>query len=157
MIEDNQEQETRRLGILEGIKNGLGNVKIAAGLGIPLLVLIKDLKRMRHNRDSELVQAHVTALDNAREKKQLIAELPNDRFYHMMGMSLTEKTFSNMMSFYRPEIMKILKSENEGDAIRQLPSSIRRTLKSNGIIAQNFPQLTSRAHAYLTGTPAVHQ
>jgi hypothetical protein len=150
MIKDIQEQETRRLGILEGIKNGLGNVKIAARLGIPLLVVIKDLKRMRHNRDPELVQAYVTALDQARAKKQSVAELTNDRFYHMTGMILTEKTFSNMMSFYRPEIMKILKSDVEGDAIRQLPSSVRRILKHNGIIAQNSPQISSKAHAYLS-------
>lgn len=150
MITEIQEQETRRLDILEGIKNGLGNVKIAAGLGIPLWVVINDLKRMRHNRDPELVQAHVNAFDRARAMKLSVAELPNDRFYHMTGMSLTEKTFSNMMSFYRPEIMKILKSDVEGDAIRQLPSSVRRILKQNGIIAQNSLKITSEAHAYLS-------
>lgn len=149
MITNIQEQETRRLDILKGVNNGLGAVKIAARLGVPAWVVIKDLKRMRYNRDSELRQAYVTALDQARAKKLSVAELPNDRFYHMTGMSLMEKTFSNMMSFYRPEIMKILKSDIECDAIRQLPSSVRRILKNNGIIAQNSPQITSKAHAYL--------
>jgi len=151
METDIQEQETRRLDILKGINNGFGNVKIAAELGIPLWVVINDLKRMRHNRDSELAQAYVNVLDQARAKKLSIAELPNDRFYHMTGMSLTEKTFNNMMSFYRPEIMKIYKSDIEGVMIRELPSSVRKTLKNNGIIAQGWssPQLTSKARAYL--------
>jgi hypothetical protein len=151
MKKDIQEQETRRLDILKGINNGFGNVKIAAELGIPLGVVINDLKRMRHNRDSELAQAYVNALNQVREKKLSVAELSNDRFYHMTGMSLTEKTFNNMMSFYRPEIRKIYKSDIEGTMIRELPSSIRRTLKKNGIIARGWssPQLTSKAREYL--------
>ncbi len=153
MMTDIQEQKTRRLDILEGINNGVGKVEIAAGLGVPVWVVIKDLKRMRHNRDSKLVQAYETASARIRAMKQAVADLPNDRFYSMTGMSLKEKTFNNMISFYRPEFIKILKSDVECDAIRDLTDSVRRTLKHNGIITQKSPQITSKARNYLTKKP----
>ncbi len=48
-----QEQETRRLNIIDGINEGFGNTKIAAKLGVPLWTVIGDLKKMRHNRDTD--------------------------------------------------------------------------------------------------------
>ncbi|MBN2334921.1 hypothetical protein JXL21_05135 [Candidatus Bathyarchaeota archaeon] len=151
-----QEQETRRLDILDGINGGYANSEIAVKLGVPLWVVRRDLKRMRHNRDPELKQAYRKAEEQVQAEKQSIASLPDERFQRMTGMTFKEKTFNNMMSFYRPELRKILEAENECAAIRDLSDSVRKTLKRNGIIAQGWktPEITAHARAYLTGVPA---
>jgi hypothetical protein len=153
-----QEQETRRLDILKGIVGGFANSKIAAKLGVPLWVVRRDLKRMRHNRDPELKQAYREAQEQVQANKQSIAGLPDERFHRMTGMTFKEKTFNNMMSFYRPELRKILEAENECAAIRELPNSVRKTLKRNGIIAQGWkvPKITAHARAHLTGVPSAN-
>jgi len=153
-----QEQETRRLDILKGITGGFANSKIAEKLGVPLWVVRRDLKRMRYNRDPELKQAYREAEEQVQAKKQSIAGLPDERFHRMTGMTFKEKTFNNMMSFYKPELTKILKAENECAAIRDLPNGVRKTLKRNGIIAQGWkvPEITEHARVHLTGVPSVN-
>jgi len=150
-----QEQETRRLHILEGINEGFAYSKIAAKLGVHTWVVMRDLKRMRHNRDPELKQAIRKGQERVQVKKQSAASLPDKRFHSMTGMTLKEKTFNNMMTFYEPELTKILKSNNECAAIRDLPKSVRRTLKHNGIIVQGWrtPEITALARTYLTRAP----
>jgi len=150
-----QELETRRLNILDGINEGFAYSKIADKLGVHLWVVMNDLKRMRHNRDPELKQVIRKAQELAQEKKRSIANQPAERFHRMTGMTFKEKTFNNMMSFYKPELVKILKSDNECAAIRDLPKSVRRTLKHNGIIAQGWrtPEITTIARTYLTRAP----
>ena len=154
-----QKQETRRLDIIDCITKGIETSKIAKRLEVPLWTIIRDLKRMRHHRDSELIEAYSYAREQALLKKQLATNLPDEKFRNMTGMTFQEKTRSNMMYFYRPELRKILKSENEGDAIRELPNSVRRTMKRNGIITAGWKylQITASARAYLTGDPSVHQ
>jgi hypothetical protein len=152
-----QEQEKRRPIILEGINGGIENSKIAAKLGVPLWVVKRDLKRMRYNRDPELKQAYRKAQEQIQAKEQLVTSILGERFQRMTGMTFKEKTFNNMMSFYKPELTKILKAENECTAIRDLPKSVRKTLKRNGIIAQGWkvPEITAHARTYLTGVPPV--
>jgi hypothetical protein len=159
MTNNIQEQETRRLDIIDGINRGFGSAKIAIKLDVPHWIVKGDLKRMRHNRDSELKQAYSNAKEQVLVKKQLIANLPNERFHSMTGMTFKEKTFSNMMSFYEPELRKILKAESECDAIRDLSASVRKTLKHNGIIANGWksPQITAHARTCLTGIPFVNR
>ncbi|MFC1803087.1 hypothetical protein ACFL0D_03865 [Thermoproteota archaeon] len=159
MTSNIQEQEMRRLDIIDGINRGIAYTKIAARLGVPIRVVKRDLQRMKCNRDSKLKQAYSYAREQAQVKKQLIADLPNQRFHSMTGMTFKEKTFSNMMSFYGPELREILKAENEREAIRDLPSSVRKTLRRNGIIAQVYksPQITADARTYLTGTPHMNR
>jgi hypothetical protein len=62
-----------------------------------------------------------------------------------------------MMLFYRPELRKILKSENEDDAIRELPKNVKKAMKRNGIISTKWQclEITPYARAYLTGNPSV--
>jgi len=153
-----QELETRRLNILDGINEGFAYSKIADKLGVHLWVVMSDLKRMRHNRDPELKQAFSKAQELVKAKKQSVASRPDERFHHMTGMSLKEKTFSNMMSFYEPELVKILESKSECDAIRELPKSVRRTLKHNGIIVKGWrtPEITALARTYLTRAPSAN-
>lgn len=154
-----QEQETRRLGIIDGVNRGLASSKIAANLDVPLWVVKKDLRRMQHNRDSELKQAYSNAKEKTQEKKQLTANLPDKRFQRMTGMTFKEKNFNNMISFYGPELRNILKAENEGDAIQDLPTSVKKTLKRNGIISNKWKitQITANARTCLTGKPSVNQ
>lgn len=158
MTSNIQEQETRRIDIIDGINKGFGYSKIATKLDVPIWVIKVDLKRMRRNRDSELKQAYSNAKEQLRVKKQTIANLPGERFQRMTGMSFKEKTFSNMMSFYEPELRQILKAESEGDAIRDLPSSVKKTLKRNGIITNKWkaPKITASARTCLTGIPSVN-
>jgi len=98
------------------------------------------------------------AQEQVQAKKQSVASLPDERFHRMTGMTFKEKTFNNMMSFYKPELRKILNAENECAAIRDLPNSIRKTLKRNGIIVQGWkvPEITAHARAYLTGVPSMN-
>jgi IS30 family transposase len=158
MVSSIQELETRRLNILDGINGGFAYSKIADKLGVHLWVVMSDLKRMRHNRDPELKQAFRKAQAQVQAKKQSVARIPDERFHRMTGMSLKEKTFSNMMSFYEPELMKILESKNECAAIRDLPKSVRRTLKHNGIIVTGWrtPEITALARTYLTRVPSAN-
>jgi hypothetical protein len=151
-----QEHEKRRPIILEGINGGIENSEIAAKLGVPLWVVRRDLKKMRYNRDPELKKAYRKAKERVQAKKHLIASSLGERFHRMTGMTFKEKTFNNMMSFYKPELRKILKAENESAAIRDLPNSVRKTLKRNGIIAQGWktPEITAHARACLTGVPS---
>ena len=153
-----QELETRRLNIIEGINGGFAYSKIAERLGVRLWVVMRDLKRMRHNRDPELKQAYMKAQEQAQAKKQSVARLSDERFRSMTGMTLKEKTFSDMMSFYEPELIKILESKNECDAIRDLPKSVRRTLQHNGIIVQGWkiPEITPLARIYMIRPPPVN-
>jgi len=154
-----QEREARRLDIIDYIRKGYGTSNIAKRLEVPLWTIIGDLKRMQHNRDSKLKDAYSHAREQTLVKKQLTANLPNKRFHSMTGMTFQEKTRNNMMSFYKPELKKILKSENQGDAIRELPNSVRKTMKRNGLITSGWKYLevTPYARAYMTGTPSVNR
>ena len=146
-----QERETRRLDILDCIKKGYGVKEIAKRLEVPRWTIMKDLKRMQYYRDSELKDAYIYAKEQSQLKKQIIANQSDERFQRMTGMTFLEKTQNNMLLFYRPELKEILKSDNEGDAIRELPSSVRRTMKRNGIITAGWKylQITEYARAYI--------
>jgi len=150
------EKETRRLIILEGINGGIEKSEIAAKLGVPPWVVRRDLKKMRYNRDPDLKKAYRKAKERVQAKKQITASSRGERFHRMTGMTFKEKTFNNMMSFYKPDLTKILNTENECAAIRDLPNSVRKTLKRNGIIAQGWkvPEITEHARVHLTGVPS---
>ena len=145
------ELETHRLDIIDCINKGYGVSKIAKRLEVPRWTIIRDIKRMRRNRDSKLKDAYRNAKAQAQVNKQLTANLPNEKFLSMTGMTFKEKSFRNMIEFYKPELRKILKSEKQHTAINKLPKSIRRILKNNGIIAYGRKNLriTSDAREYL--------
>jgi len=68
----------------------------------------------------------------------------------MTGMTLHEKSFQNMVHFYKSELMTILRSGDHEAAIRNLPNSTRRTLMHNGILTKrNKPQITQQAQNQL--------
>ena len=156
MKNSNIERAARRLTILDGINGGLSHEKIAEKMGIQPRMLRRDLKRMRRIKDPELKQAYKKALERVLEKKLAVSNIPGEKFHAMTGMTFKEKSFSNMMSYYKPELSKILKSENEYDAIRKLSKSVRKTLKKNGIIGRvrKNSELTRLARTYLSRAPS---
>jgi hypothetical protein len=70
----------------------------------------------------------------------------------MIGMTIEEKNFENVVNFYRSELMKILKSKNEELAIKGLSKSVRKSFENNEIIdwRTNTHLISSKARAYLS-------
>ena len=147
------EMNARRLIILEGINEGLTNDKIAAKLGVKSYVVKRDLNVMKYSKDPELKRAR----DKGKEKQKVEklkaskAHVIEEKFHLMTGVTFKEMTFSNMMTFYEPEIRKILKAEKQSGAISCLPKSVSKTLRRNGIIAPGGKTLivTQKARFFL--------
>jgi hypothetical protein len=151
------EREERRLIILDGISKDLNHSEISAQLGANRWVIMSDIKFMQRNGDLELKQAEKVKVQ-VHEKKVLLLSKEmnhfkqNERFQSMTGITLQEKSFRNMIDFNKHELLKILKSEDQHDAIIKLPKSIRKTLIKNGVIAKRWQgnEITERAQEYLT-------
>jgi hypothetical protein len=127
------ERQNRRTTILEGVGRGLRLSEIAAQLSVNRWVIVNDLKMMRKSGDPGLEQAE-RAREQSREEQRTSSRESNERFLLMTGKTFQEKSFQNMIDFYRPELMKILGSGDQYAAIMDLPKSVRRTLIQNGII-----------------------
>jgi IS30 family transposase len=154
MTNSKEERAARRLVILEGLNNGLTNEKIAKKLGMHPRMVRRDMNRMHHSKDPELKQALINAQEKILAEKKKKSNRAGDHFKSVTGMTFQEKTFNNMMSFYEPEIRKIMRAKNQDVAIRNLPSSVVKTLKRNGIIAPGWktPQVTQKALIHLAGS-----
>lgn len=146
-----QERADRRIIILKGMNEGLSREKIAEGLGVSPVVVRRDVSRMRRIRDPDLRKASRNAEEMSDKAKEAQSNLANERFKESTGMTFKEKTFNNMMTFYGPEIKKILRSNKEIIEIRKLPHSTLKALKRNGIIAQGWktPAITDKAKRHL--------
>lgn len=144
------ERQKRRPIILEGIRHGLKHTVIANNIGVTRRVILNDLRFMRYNRDPELEEA-LKSQEQIRENKRSVANINNDRFLDMTGISFQEKSFQNMIDFNKHELMKILKSKNQHNAIMNLPKSIRKSLKNNGIITDGWhkSKITPKTLDYL--------
>jgi hypothetical protein len=107
---------------------------------------------MRRNGDLGLERAE-EARERVREEKFLLFTMEkehfkqNERFLGMTGITLQEKSFRNMIDFNKPELLKILKSEDQNTAISRLPKNIRRTLVHNGIITKGWHKCEITVHA----------
>ena len=137
--------------IIEGISRDLKHSEIASQLGVNRRVIFHVLKMMRKEGDPELKQA-VREQENTRLNQPSITHILNERFMHMTGMTFKEKTFHNMIDFYKPELSKILKSRDQYVAINKLEKSVRKTLRKNGIITDGWhkAEITSHAQNYLS-------
>jgi len=146
------ERQKRRPIILEGISQDLKHTEIATQLGVNRWVVANDLRLMRNHRDRELKRAR-RGQEEIRSKKQSVnARARNEEFLLMTGMTLREKSFRNMIDFYKPELMRILKSKDQNAAIMRLPRSVRKPLGRNGIITKGWHkrEITSQALEYLS-------
>jgi hypothetical protein len=158
MLENTIARKKRRLIILKGISQDLKPSEISAQLGSNLGDITSDIKFMQRNGDLGLKQAEKAQV-KVREKKVLLLSREknhfkqNARFQRMTGMTLQEKSFRNMIDFNKHELLKILKSTDQNTAIMKLPKSIRRNLRSNGIITKKRwrdNEITTHALKYLT-------
>jgi hypothetical protein len=157
MLENTIARKRRRLIILRGISQDLKHSEISAQLGANRVVIMSDIKFMRRNDDLGLKQAEKAQVQ-VREKKVLLFTKEkkhfkqNERFLSMMGITLQEKSFRNMIDFNKHDLLKILKSEDQHAAIIKLPTNIQKTLKKNGIITKRWQdnEITERAQEYLT-------
>jgi hypothetical protein len=143
--------EARRLVILRGIDQDLTNLEIAEKMGVNINVVKSDLKGMKYTRDPDLKQAYTDKKIRALTAKKARAHVRNKKFKLMTGMTFQEKNFENMVHYYRSELIKILKSKDENEAIMALPKSVQRTLSRNEIINgfTNSRQISSKARNYL--------
>lgn len=124
----------RRKSILDGISRKLSYGEIASRLGIRRRELVSDIKSMRRIRDPDLLEAQRVAVAKVNEEKRSASKKREELFYNMTGMTLREKTFQNMIHFYKPELVSILNCGDQEAAIRGLPNSVRKTLTKNDIL-----------------------
>ena len=157
MLENTIERKKRRLIILKGISQDLKHSEISAQLGANRGVLLSDIKYMRRNSDLGLKKAEKAKIQAHEKKVLLITQetIPfkqNERFLSMTGITLQDKSFHNMIDFNKHALLKILKSEDQQAAIFKLSTSIRNTLRKNGIITKRWQdnEITELAQEYLT-------
>jgi hypothetical protein len=158
MMENIIMQQKRRLDILEGISQDLKHSEISAQLGATQGIIKSDIKYMRRKGDLGLIQAEKDQVQ-VREKKALLLSKEkqhskqNERFLGMTGITIQEKSFHNMIDFYKHELLKILKSTDQNAAISKLPKSVRKTLLNYGIITNVWRngEITVKALDYLFG------
>jgi transposase len=145
------ERNARRLIILDGINEGLTNDKIAAKLGVRSSVVKRDLRIMKYSKDQGLIRVRDKVKEKVEKLKASKAHVIEEKFHLMTGVTFKEMTFSNMMTFYEPEIRKVLKAEKQSDAISCLSKSVSKTLRRNGIIAPGGKTLivTQKARFFL--------
>jgi len=90
---------------------------------------------MQYNRDPELKQMYLKREELNKANRKMFAQKQDARFLGMTGMTIDEKMFQNMIFFYKPELKKVMNSNNESNAISKLSNKVRKTLKRNRIIA----------------------
>jgi transposase len=151
MLNNVNSPEERRLVILSGIGQDLTSLEIATKMGVKISTVKNDLRAMKYNRDSDLKKAYTDMKKRALKIRQKPAKVRNERFKLMTGMTFQEKNFENMVNYYRPELIKILRSKDENAAIMGLPKSVQRTLTRNDITdgLTNRRQISSKARNYL--------
>jgi len=121
--------------LLDGLSRNQSYAELALRLGVRRGELIREVKGMRRRRDAGYFDAKRRGRGFLEEERVAVSVRREERFFGMMGMSIREKTFLNMVSFYRPELLAILRSEDHESAIRELPNSVRKTLVRNNILA----------------------
>jgi len=156
MLENTIARKKRRLIILKGISQDLKHSEISAQLGANRWVIMSDIKFMRRTGDLGLIQAEATQVQVHEKNVLLFAKekrhfKQNERFLGMTGITLQEKSFRNMIDFNKHALLKIMKSEDQHAAIFELPKSIRKTLKNNGIITNRWQdnEITIKTRDYL--------
>jgi hypothetical protein len=110
---------------------------------------------MKYIKDPDLKQAYEDKKIRALKAKQAASIVRNKRFELMTGMTFQEKNFENMVSYYRPELIKVLRSKDENAAIMGLSKSVQKTLTRNEITdgLTNRRRISSKARILL---PLVH-
>jgi AraC-like DNA-binding protein len=141
-----KELETRSQILLDGISQNLSYKKIASQLGINRGSLLRDIGNMRRSRDPDLLEARRIGQAKTKVEKQFNSQILDEKFHDMTGMTFHEKSFQNMVNFFKPELMTILRSGDLEAAIRKLPKSTRRTMIHNNILKKrSSTEITEKA------------
>jgi len=151
--------EKRRTEILEGISQDLEYYEIAAKLGIDYWTIRNEVKTMRYKRDprlrdAESARSEIRSQKNARLISEKVYVKQEEAFLSMTGLTLQERSFQNMIEFYRPQLASIMKAHDQGAAIMALPKGERVTMQNNGIIdgkrgSMATWKITDRSKKYL--------
>ncbi len=142
--------------VLKGIRENLAYPEIASQLGVSLFTLRKEVWLMRRYGDKELVEAESMRMEIKSKNENLNPKsfvVQENRFLNMTGMTLEEKTFQNMVEFYRPALIAILRAKDQAVEIGALPKRDRTTLFRNEILQGGRNSrtwiLSARAKKYL--------
>ncbi|MBN1683297.1 hypothetical protein JW865_07075 [Candidatus Bathyarchaeota archaeon] len=152
MMNEISDPEERRIIIIKGINQDLTSLEIARKIGVNKWQVMKDIKAMKYNKDPDLRQAYIDRESRLLKKKQSKNNLREKKFINMTGKTIQEKTFENMINYYKPELNLIIGSKKEYLAIMKLDKSIQRVLKHNEIIdgGRDRRQISKKAREYLT-------
>ncbi len=143
-------QENHRQILLNGISQNIGYMELASQLGVSRKEVIREVKTLRRRRDPDLFEAQRAAKVRVDEEKLSTSRKRDERFFRMAGMTIREKSFQNMVQFYKPEIMSILESENQEAAISEIPQRVRKILRKYDILtSRSFPEISQRAQDQL--------
>ena len=134
ILKNTSVRENRKQEILDGIRQNLSYKQIACNIGIRRRELIRDIKTMQRIKDPELKMAQSVAEAKLDEAKKVASKKRDKQFHDFMGMTPSEKSFQNMVYFYKSELTNILDSDDQIAAIRELPTSVRKTLTRNKIL-----------------------
>ncbi len=107
---------------------------------------------MKYDKDPELKKRYLERDELINLNKNMRAKKLNSRFLRMTGLTIEEKMFQNMIFFYKPELKKVMNSNNESNAISKLSNKVRKTLKRNRIIinGRRKYEITQKARDFLT-------
>ena len=143
------EDNKKRNAILEGISQNISVVDISRHTGTTRREVVRIIRAMRRNKDPELREAEDVAEAENNSRLNTSQKLDN-KFYEMTGLTFQEKTFQNMVAFYRPELISIVNTRDQDTAIRKLPTSVRKTLVRNNILTSKGKlEVTQNAIKYL--------
>jgi len=150
IMKNENRQENHRQIILNGISQNIGYTELASQLGVSRKEVIREVKTLRRRRDPDLFEAQRAAKARVDEEKLSASRKRDERFFRMAGMTIREKSFQNMVQFYKPEITSILESENQEAAISEIPQRVRKILRKYEILtSRSFPEISQRAQDQL--------
>jgi hypothetical protein len=143
-------QENQRQVILDGISQNVGYTELASQMGISRRKVIREVKTLRRRRDPDLFEAQRAAKARVDEEKLSASRRRDERFFNMTGMTIHEKSYQNMVQFYKPEILSILESENQEAAVSEIPQRVRKILRKYDILTgRGYPEISQRAQEQL--------
>jgi hypothetical protein len=131
--------------ILRGINQDHTSMEIAAEMGVRKWIVFNDLKAMRYHKDPGLKQAYLDKDTRANANKQYL--IMDERFHNMTGMTIQEKNFENMITYYKAELQRIYESRDECTVIMGLSSIVRNMLRRSEIITWHGGKIRLSARA----------
>ena len=144
-----QKQALRRPAVLEGISQNQTYKEIAFKLDVNEADIFRDISTMRFNKDPGLFNAQRMRQDIRKKKQELWSKTLEDKFTKMTGMTIQEKSFENMVDYYKPELLIILSSRDSATEIKKLPLTTRRALLKAGLLNSKHTEITQKALDHL--------